>query len=80
MDTFAPPFPLFKKRQEMPPHPTSIVIRVLWTQPTYQGLGRQGTHYKKDSMTQVKIKFSCLFLLNGIIHSFVFITRSKYRR
>jgi len=65
MDIFTPPLQLFQKRQEMPPHQTSILIRALWTQPTYQGLGRQGTHYEKDSMTQVKIKSSCLFLLMG---------------
>jgi hypothetical protein len=56
---------LIQEGQEMPPHQTFIVTRVLWTQSTYQGLGRQGTHYKKDSMTQVKLKSSCLFLLNG---------------
>jgi hypothetical protein len=54
----------------MPPHQTSIVTRVLWTQSTYHGCGRQGTHYKKDSMTQVKLKSSCLFLLNGLTHSY----------
>jgi hypothetical protein len=30
------------------------------TQSTYYGFGRQGTHYKKDSMTQVFISSSCL--------------------
>jgi hypothetical protein len=58
----------------MPPHQTSIITRVLETQPTYHGLGRQGTHYKEDSMTQVKLKSSCLFLSSALI------TYSKSRR
>jgi hypothetical protein len=77
MDTFAPPFEPFKKRQEVPPHQTSIVIRVLWTQPTHQGLGKQGTHYKKDSTIQMKIKSSCLFLLNEKTYSFYFYNMLK---
>jgi hypothetical protein len=31
------------------------------TKQTYHGFGRQGTHYKKGSRTQVKSKSSCLF-------------------
>jgi len=37
------------------------------TQPTYEGSGRQGTHYKKDSWTQVKARSPAFFPINPTI-------------
>jgi len=54
-----------KGHQKSPPnlHPNKGFS---YTQPTYDGLGRQGTHCKEDSIAQVKLKPSRLFLLKGL--------------
>jgi len=39
--------------QDLPPYQSSILTRATHAQPTYHGLGRQGTDYIKGFMTQV---------------------------
>ena len=39
--------------QDLPPYQSSILTRATYAQPTYHGLGRQGTNSAKGLITQV---------------------------